>query len=177
MAGWKERRGESDWVMNVAVEWYRSGGPTGQRRGLAQTRSQPDGVKVEQVVGTGEKRKAPRVAAAIKGMNRAAGNDAQPSAWAGAKTRRACGARARTEHDKLNLDCLWRCGGLKRRSGLGVDPGDGWYRAAPKSLKRDCCCQPLAHSGRGVVGSERGCSREWPFIFMRQHRANRGSSG
>jgi hypothetical protein len=36
------------------------------------------------------------------------------------------------KHDKLNLDCLWRCGGLKRRSGLGVDPGNGWYRAAPR---------------------------------------------
>jgi hypothetical protein len=36
------------------------------------------------------------------------------------------------KHDKLNLDCLWRCGGLKRRSGLGVDPGNGWCRAAPR---------------------------------------------
>jgi hypothetical protein len=33
---------------------------------LAQTCSQPGGVEVEQVVDTGKKRKAPRVAAAIK---------------------------------------------------------------------------------------------------------------
>jgi hypothetical protein len=67
MNGWMEgASGESDWVMNVAVNWDRSGGLMVKGGEWTQTCSQPGGVEVEQVVGTGKKRKAPRVAAAIK---------------------------------------------------------------------------------------------------------------
>jgi hypothetical protein len=69
------------------------------------------------------------------------------------------------EHDKLNLDCLWRCGGLKRRSGLGVDLGNGWYRAAPRgsneiAAARHCPIRAVVLWAASEAAPVNGHSRE-----------------
>jgi hypothetical protein len=99
--------------------------------------------------------------------------------WAGAKTRRACGARARMKHDKLNLDCLWRCGGLKRRSGLGVDLGNGWYRAAPRGSNeiaavRHCPIRAVVSRAASEAAPVNGHSHETTLGEQRAVEDSRG---
>jgi hypothetical protein len=116
--------------MSVGLNYYRSKGIEGGIRQVG-VNTQPVGVVLKQE-GTEKIGKAPRASAAIKGIRTSPGKDQRMLRQPRGRDE-PVEPGARLQSGKLNLDDLSRCGGLKRRSGLGVDPGYGWYGAAPRS--------------------------------------------